>query len=112
MWYLSICWTENFSLTDVSEVNLLLFELSCFRNIVLSYFENAFSFPSEITLVFCSVQYKKNKKMERQSIVPSSSNQLLVAQSKQEFLVRSKFFRYMGGVEIVIMGCGQSKIFV
>ena len=52
------------SLTDVSEVNLLLLELCCFRNIVLSYFENASSFssPSEIScLVFFSVQYKKNK---------------------------------------------------
>ena len=50
------------TLTDVSGANLLLLELSCFRNIVLSYFENAFYSPSEITcLVFCSVQYKKNK---------------------------------------------------
>ena len=49
------------SLTDVSGANLLLLELSCFRNIVLSYFENASS-PSEIScLVFCYVQYKKNK---------------------------------------------------
>ena len=50
------------SLTDVSGANLLLLELSCFRNIVLPYFENASSSPSEITcLVFCSVQYKRNK---------------------------------------------------
>ena len=50
------------TLTDVSGANLLLLELSYFRNIVLSYFENASSSPSEITcLVFCSVQYKKNK---------------------------------------------------
>ena len=50
------------SLTDVSGVNLLLLELSCLRKIVLSYFENAFFSPSEIScLVFCSVKYKKNK---------------------------------------------------
>ena len=50
------------SLTDVSEENLLLHELSCFRKIILSYFEDAFSSPSEIScLAFCSVQYKKNK---------------------------------------------------
>ena len=50
------------TLTDVSGANLLLLEFSCFRNTVLSYFENASSSRSEITcLVFCSVQYKKNK---------------------------------------------------
>ena len=36
-----------------------------------------------------------------------------VAQSKQEFLMRSKFFHYMGGVGVVVMmGCGKSKSFV
>ena len=50
------------SLADVSGANLLLLELSCFRNIVQSYFENASSSPSEIScLVFCSIQYKKNE---------------------------------------------------
>ena len=50
------------TLTDVSGANLLLLELSCFGNIILSYFENASSSPSEITcLVFSFVQYKKNK---------------------------------------------------
>ena len=56
-------YAEQKSLIDVSGTNLLLLELSCFRNIVLSYFENASSLPSEIScLVFCSVQYKKNNK--------------------------------------------------
>ena len=50
------------TLTDVSRANLLFLKLSCFRNIVLPYFENAFPSLSEITcLAFCSVQYKKNK---------------------------------------------------
>ena len=50
------------TLIDVSGENLLLLELSCFRNMVISYFESASSSPTEITcLVFCSVQYKKNK---------------------------------------------------
>ena len=45
------------TLTHVSGANLLLLELSCFRNIVPSYFKNASSSPSEITcLVFCYVQ--------------------------------------------------------
>ena len=49
------------TLTDASGVNLLLLELSYFRNIVLSYFENSSS-PCEITCqVFGSVQYKKTK---------------------------------------------------
>ena len=44
-------------LTDVSGANMLLLELSCFRNIVLSYSKNASSSPSEITcLVICFVQ--------------------------------------------------------
>ena len=50
------------TLTDVSGANLLLLQLSCFRNIVLSYFENASYSPSEITcLLFCSVLCKKTK---------------------------------------------------
>ena len=49
------------TLTDISGANLLLLEPSCFRNIVLSYFEKASS-PSEITcLVLCSIQYKKTE---------------------------------------------------
>ena len=50
------------SLIDVSRENILLLKLSCFRKIVLSYIEDASSLPSEIScLLFCSVQYKKNK---------------------------------------------------
>ena len=90
---------------DVSGANLLSIELSCFRNIVLSYYENFFPFLSEIScLVLCSVQYKKNKNKRDGSPLFPSPNQLLVAQSKQEILARSKFFHYMEGVGVVIMG--------
>ena len=56
MWELLFKYARQKTLTEISGLNLLLLKPSCFRNIVLSYFEHA-SFPSEITcLVLCSMQ--------------------------------------------------------
>ena len=64
---------------------------------IQSYFENASSSPSEIScLVFCSIQYKKNKNKRGGSPLFPPSPKLLVAQSKQELLARFKSSHDMG----------------
>ena len=78
-------------LTDIFGASLLLFEFSCFRNIVWPYHlrmllrvytRKYYLLREIICLVLCSVLKKSillNIKLQgRQPIVPSSSNQLLV----------------------------------
>ena len=84
MWELLFQYARKKTLTDISGANLLLLEPSCFRNIVLSYFEKASS-PSEITcLVLCSIQYKKTeiKGKGGQSIFRGVAKKFLEAGSK------------------------------
>ena len=114
-------------LTDIFGTSLLLFEFSCFRNIVLPFImllrvctRKCYLISEIIFLVFCSVLKKSillNIKLQgRQPIVLSSPNQLLVicvcmytiTQAQTRFLARSKFSSYMR-VGLVIMGCRQSK---
>ena len=116
-------------LTDIFGTSLLLFEFSCFRNIVLPFImllrvctRKCYLISEVIFLVFCSVLKKSillNIKLQgRQPIVLSSPNQLLIIcvcacvhnRSKQTgFLARSKFSSYIG-VGVVIIGCGQKKV--
>ena len=78
-------------LTDIFGASLLLFEFSCFRNIVLPYhlrmllrvYTRKYYLLSEIiSLAFCPVLKKSTllniKSRGRQPIVPTSPNQLLV----------------------------------
>ena len=84
--------------TDVSGTNLLLLDLSCFRNIVLPYFENASSLSAITRLVFCYVQCMKTK-IKRAAVHCSFFSKPIIGnlpQSKQQFLARSNFFHYVG----------------
>ena len=95
--------------------NLLLLELSCFRNIVLPYFENDLS-PSEMThLVFCSLQYKKTKTkgaVVHCSLFPKPVFGNL-PQSKQYFFARSNFSHYVRGSEwgLLLRRSDKVKVF-